>query len=90
MKPPLCSVSVWTPTFFNFVGHLIDILQFEVGALGWEPQLTSDFVSGTKAAATVGPRFDGVILPTAVLNGTRRADTTLSKSAIQKNPKGRA
>jgi hypothetical protein len=50
--------------FLQLVRNLIDALKFEAGVLGWEPQLTSDSVSDTKAAATVEQRFDGVALPT--------------------------
>jgi hypothetical protein len=58
------SIDAW---FLQLVRNLIDVLKFEVGVLGWEPELTSDSVSETKAAATAEQRFDGVILPTGTV-----------------------
>lgn len=50
--------------FLELVHNLTGALKFEIGVIGWEPQLTLDLVGVTKAAATMEHRFDGVILRT--------------------------
>jgi len=56
------TIDTW---LLELVHNHIGDLQFEVGVIGWEPQLRSDIVADTKAAATMEHRFDGIILRTA-------------------------